>query len=244
MKKLLFVIAGAMLLSTSCIRIAVNTVKGEGEIITESRTFDVDSVSALGVSSGFDVVLDSSVEPGVVEITTYQNVLELVEIKVENGSLEIGMRSGTSCSAERLEARLSPVGLNIFAVSGGADLMCAEKMAIDGRLVVAVSGGADLDFADVAADEAVVAVSGGADVDINGVCRHLEAAVSGGADADLSDLCAETVKADASGGADLEVYATVSYVIEASGAADVEYRDTGAKLDIDSSGAADVKPMD
>ena len=244
MKKLLFVIAGAILLATSCIRVAVNTVKGEGEIVTESRTFDVDSVSALGVSSGFDVVLDSSVEPGVVEITTYQNVLELVEIKVENGSLEIGVRSGTSCSAERLEARLSPVGLNIFAVSGGADLMCAEKMAIDGRLVVAVSGGADLDFADVAADEAVVAVSGGSDVDINGVCRHLEAAVSGGADADLGDLCAETVKADASGGADLEVYATVSYVIEASGAADVEYRDTGAKLDIDSSGAADVKPMD
>lgn len=244
MKKIMFAVVGLVVLASSCVDIVVSTVHGEGEIVTENRTFDPSSVSALAVSSGFDVVLDSSVEPGVVEITTYQNIVEYVDVEVKDGSLDIGMRSGNSYSTERLEARLSPVGLNTFAVSGGADVMCAEKVTFEGNFILAVSGGADVDFADVVADEAIVAVSGGADVDVNGVCRHLNVAVSGGADADLGDLCAESVEASASGGADLEIYATASYVIEASGAADVEYRDTGAKLDVKSSGAADVEPMD
>ena len=243
MKKIVFVLLGTMILATSCVSIVVNSVRGEGEVVVENITFDPSSVQALGVSSGFDVVLDSSVEPGVVEITTCKNIMEYVEVEVSNGSLEIGMRRGNSYDVERLEARLSPVGLSTFAVSGGVDMICSEPLNIEGTMVMAVSGGADVDFAEVVAAKAVVAVSGGADVELRGGCRELEVAVSGGADVDLGEFCAESVKAEASGGADLDIYATVSYVIDASGAADVEYRNSGATTDIESSGAAEVTSM-
>ena len=84
MKKLLFVVVCAMTLSTSCIRIATG-VKGEGEIVTENIPYDASSVSAIGVSAGFDVVFDSSIEPGIVQVTTNKNIMEYVEIGVNNG---------------------------------------------------------------------------------------------------------------------------------------------------------------
>jgi hypothetical protein len=75
---------------------------------------------------------------------------------------------------------------------------------------------------------------------MRGACNALEVEVSGGADVELGGLCAKSVVANASGGADLEVFATDSYKLDASGAADVEYHETGAKVDADSSSAADI----
>jgi hypothetical protein len=106
------------------------------------------------------------------------------------------------------------------------------------NLVLAVSGGADVDFNQLNANDIDLAVSGGADVEMRGACNTLEAEVSGGADVELGGLCAKRVVANASGGADLEVFATESYKLDASGAADIEYHDTGAKVDADSSSAA------
>ena len=220
MKNLLLVAVCAMTLLSSCVNIVVNSVKGEGEIVTESIASAASSVSAIGVSAGFDVVFDSSIEPGIVQVTTNKNIMEYVEIGVNDGSLDIGMRRGNSYDVERLEARLSPEGFTVFAVSGGADLSSGEPLQIG-------SG-------------AVFAVSGGADVDLSLSCLNLVLAVSGGADVELGGLVAKSVVANASGGADLEVFATDSYKRDASGAADVEYHETGAKVDADSSSAADI----
>ena len=220
MKNLLLVAVCIITLSTSCVNIVVNSIKGEGEIVTESIVYDATSVSAIGVSAGFDVVFDSSIEPGIVQVTTNKNIMEYVEIGVNDGSLDIGMRRGNSYDVERLEARLSPEGFTVFAASGGADLSSVEPLNVG--------------------DDVIFAVSGGADVDLSLSCLNLVLAVSGGADVELGGLCAKSVVANASGGADLEVFATESYKLDASGAADIEYHDTGAKVDADSSSAADI----
>lgn len=259
MKNLLLVAVCAMALLSSCVNIVVNSVKGEGEIVTESIAYDASSVSAIGVSAGFDVVFDSSIESGIVQVTTNKNIMEYVEIGVNNGSLDIGMRRGNSYDVERLEARLSPEGFTVFAASGGVNLSSVEPLqigsgavfAVSGgadvdlslsclNLVLAVSGGADVDFNQLNANDIDLAVSGGAGVEMRGACNALEVEVSGGADVELGGLCAKSVVANASGGADLEVFATDSYKLDASGAADIEYHDTGAKVDADSSSAADI----
>ena len=169
------------------------------------------------------------------------------------------MRRGNAYDVERLEARLSPEGFTVFAASGGVNLSSVEPLqigsgavfAVSGgadvdlslsclNLVLAVSGGADVDFNQLNANDVNLAVSGGADVEMRGACNALEVEVSGGADVELGGLCAKSVVANASGGADLEVFATESYKLNASGAADIEYHDTGAKVDADSSSAADI----
>jgi hypothetical protein len=259
MKKLFVVALCAMALSVSCIRIVTNNVVASGQVTTQEIRFDAAGVEALGLKAGFDVVLDCSVEPGVVLVTTYDNIFEFVEVEVENGSLEIGMKSNNAYSVDVLEARLSPEGFKTFAVSGGANLSSVEPLnvgndvifAVSGgadvdlslsclNLVLAVSGGADVDLNELSANDINLAVSGGADVEMRGACNALEVEVSGGADVELGGLCAKSVVANASGGADLEVFATDSYKLDASGAADVEYHDTGAKVDADSSSAADI----
>lgn len=215
MKRLSFVVLSLMLFAVACFPI----VKGQGEIVTERRTYDV-HVEGLAVSSGIDVVLDSTLAPGEAMVTTSQNIMEYVEIEVSGDSLNIGMRRGQSYNVDKLEVRLSPEGFTTFAVSGGAELESLEALDIDGDMTIAVSGGADLT--------------------LRGRCRNLSVAASGGADVNLADMCAERVLAAASGGADLEVYATTAYEINASGGADVEYRATSATTTIHSSGGAEI----
>ena len=260
MRKLLFVALGVVTLFSSCIRIVTRGVRGEGEVVMECRTFDTSGVNALSVSSGFDVILDSSVEPGVVQVSTYENILEYVKIDVDNGSLNIEMRGGVFCDVDVLEVRLSPAEFNVFVISGGVDMTCVEPLntssdvifAISGgadvelglscdNLTIAASGGADVCFDKLDAKDIKLAASGGADVEFIGSCTTLNVEVSGGADSNLRDLQAVHVVANASGGADLAIWATGSYEICASGAADVWYRNTGATVVADSSGGADVK---
>ncbi len=216
MKRLSFVALSAMLFAVSCFPV----IKGEGDVITEQRTFDT-PIEGLAVSSGIDVILDSSVPVGEARIITSQNIMEYVVIETQNNSLRVEMRRGNGYDVDRLEVRLSPEGLTSFAVSGGAELECLDELVVDGNIAIAVSGGAD--------------------VELRGSCRELSVAVSGGADAHLGELCAEKVSAAASGGADLEVYATTSYDINASGGADVEYRLTSATVKTYASGGADIR---
>ena len=259
MKKLLFVAVCSVFLATSCIRVVTSSVVGSGQVTTTEMNNNAAGVESLVLSSGFDVVFDKTIEPGVVQIKTHENIVEYVVVEVSDGSLEIKMRPNVACNAEVLEARLSPEGFNIFAVSGGADLSSVEPLQVGAdvifaasggadvdlslscmNLVLAVSGGADVDFQQLNANDIKLAVSGGADVEMRGACNALEADVSGGADVELGGLRAKSVVANASGGADLEVYATDSYELNASGAADIEYYDTGAKVDADSSSASDI----
>ena len=259
MRKLLFVGVCLMVLATSCIRVVSAVVVGNGQVTTTKMNYDAEGVRSLALSSGFNVVFDKTIEPGTVQITTYENVVEYVVVDVSNGSLEIKMKPNVSYDIDVLEARLSPEGFTVFAVSGGVDLSSVESLQIGSEvvfaasggadidlslsclnLVLAVSGGANVDFNELSANDINLAVSGGADVEMNGVCNALKADVSGGADVELGGLRAKSVVADASGGADLEVFAIDSYELKASGAADVEYHETGAKVDADSSSAADI----
>lgn len=262
MKKIIFAVIGLAMLSTSCIRIVVNNVAGSGEVVTEKIAFEAEGLESLALSSGFDVVLDSSIEPGVVEITTYENIIEFVEVKVDQNTLNIAMRQGNSYNIDQLQARLAPADFRVFAISGGVDLSSVEPLNVDGdmifsvsggadvdlkakccNLALAVSGGADVDIRELSATDVNVAISGGADVEMSGECNNLSAEVSGGADVDLGLLRAQSVVASASGGADLEVYATASYQLNASGAADIEYHDIGAAVKADATGAADISPV-
>lgn len=263
MKKIIFTVAGIAMLATSCMRIVVNSIVGSGEVITEKIAFRAEGLESLALSSGFDVMLDSSVEPGAVEITTYQNIMEYVEVEVDQSTLNIGMRQGNSyIDIEMLQARLAPADFRVFAISGGVDLSSVEPLNVEGDMIfavsggadvdlkakccdlaLAVSGGADVDIRELSATNVNVAVSGGADVEMSGECNNLSAEVSGGADVDLGLLRAQSVVASASGGADLEVYATASYQLNASGAADIEYHDIGATVKADATGAADISPV-
>jgi hypothetical protein len=87
----------------------------------------------------------------------------------------------------------------------------------------------------------VIEASGGADVNGSGATESYRLQASGGSDVDLVDLQASTVEIEASGGSDVSIFASESITGEASGAADVQIFGNPTSVNIEESGAADVK---
>ncbi len=240
MKKLIIVSIVVSFIATSCISITINKnlVRGEGEPVTELRSYEGD-ITGLAISSCVDVVLDNAIEPGTAQVTTSPNIMEYVELKVEGPLLCIGLNRDRSYHVDKLEVRVSPRLLSNFAISGGASLESGELVALDGDVMLAASGGADVDIYGNF-EKLNVAASGGADIELCGSCDMLSVAVSGGCDASLDELVAEVAHVTASGGADLSLYATKEYHIQASGGADVRYILSEASVNLSSSGGADI----
>ncbi len=232
MKRLLTILTATLCLASCTIVIGE---RAKGEIIEKTLTISDEPV-ALAISHGFDVVVDATLPRGEVRVTTHSDIMDMVDIRVEEATLNIKLKS-TKLRAETLSVRVPEYDYNTVAISGGADLQWHDSKAK--MLTVAASGGADVDIVTVS-ELVTLSVSGGADVELKGSSKQLSVAASGGADVDTSELKAENVEVSASGGADVDVYASNSLTVEASGGADVSYEGNPATKNINTSGAADV----
>lgn len=232
MKRLLTILTATLCLASCTIVIGE---PAKGEIIEKSIAISGEPV-ALAISHGFDVVVDPTLPRGEVRVSTHSDLMDLVEIRMEDATLNIKLKS-TTLRAKTLSVRVPEYDFNTVAISGGADLEWHNCKA--NTLTVAASGGADAEITTLS-ERVTLAVSGGANVELKGSSKQLSIAASGGADIDTSELKAESVEVSASGGADVEVYATSSLSVEASGGADVSYTGNPATKSINTSGAADV----
>lgn len=217
MRRIFFFLLCLPVLAVSC---NLNVVIGDDVEVMERRDFD-SSATAIAVSMGFDVVLDSSVELGVVEVVTSQNIMEYVEVYVEDGTLHIGLAKDNSYHVDTLEARLSPALFRSFAVSGGSEIE-------------------SYDLIDTT-DDIAIAASGGSEVTLKGRCNGVAVAVSGGSDVDLEELEAQHVSAAVSGGSDLSVYAVKGLEVSATGGSEVEYKGEPIIKDFKTSGGSSIE---
>ena len=234
MKRIVTIQTAALCLASCTIVVGE---QAKGEIIEKTFTISGEP-EALAISNGFDVVVDATLPRGEVRVTTHSDLMDLVDISVENATLNIKLKS-SKLYAKTLSVRVPEYDYNTVAISGGADLQWHNSKAK--ALTIAASGGADAEIT-THSETVTLAVSGGADVELMGSSKHLSVAASGGADVDTSELKAESVEVSASGGADVDVYASNSLTVEASGSSDVSYEGNPATKNISSSGAADVEP--
>lgn len=202
MKRLLTILTATLCLASCTIVIGE---PAKGEIIEKSIAISGEPV-ALAISHGFDVVVDPTLPRGEVRVSTHSDLMDLVEIRMEDATLNIKLKS-TTLRAETLSVRVPEYDFNTVAISGGADLEWHTCKA--NTLTVAASGGADAEITTLS-ERVTLAVSGGANVELKGSSQQLSVSASGGADVDTSELKAESVEVSASGGADVEVYATNS----------------------------------
>lgn len=205
---------------SSCITISIGE-PAVGPVEERTITIGEKEITAIAVSSGADVIVDSTVARGEVRVLTHTDIFDNLKIEVEDSTLDIGLKSG-QLRTTTFEVRVPAYNYNVAALSGGSDL----------------------EWEGCNANDLTVAVSGGADIEICGRCTNLVVAASGGADADFEELIAESVSVAASGGADVIVYATKSLEINASGGADVYYGGNPANKSINKAGGADVSAID
>lgn len=208
----LFLIMG----TTSCM---FDGVKGDGHVVSKSRKISNDFVR-INASRGLDVYITKSKRISL-EVEADENLHELIETEVRNGTLYI-TASKNIYSASAKKIHLSVNHVNGINVNSGAEVYSENTFSTD-KLVINASSGAHAKM-DLKVDELTCESSSGSEIRITGETNYLKASSSSGSDIDAYELIAKSCKAQASSGSDIHVNVTESFDGNASSGADIQYK--------------------
>ena len=131
--------------------------------------------------------------------------------------------------------------LKELEVSGAVEVVSKNKLTCS-RLKIDLSGAVETQL-ELSAGTVSVETSGAVELDLKGDCNHLDIETSGAAEVRAQDLKAESCSVETSGASSVDVRALKALRISSSGASNVTYRGEPEKLEVETSGASEVRKI-
>lgn len=213
------------------------TIKGNGTKLnrhykaTPFKTLDCSTYAKIEVVSGANYSVDISGD---------ENIVNLIQVKIKNGTLRIAYDRDNITINQKVEVTITmPTALSNLNVSGQADVEL--KVMIDHDYFYAdISGMGMVKAENVMTNKLKIDNSGMGNISITGTCTDLEVDNSGMGKIDLKELNAENVKCNNSGMGKVDVYASSSAIINCSGMGAINYYGNPDKVKTDCSGMGKV----
>ena len=207
-------VAGAMVVVSLLAACDLTGIAGSGPVTSETRS--AQAFSRVEVGNGIEVTVQIAQTPSI-NVQAQENLLKLIETRVDGQTLRIGATSQFHSSPMPRVTLTTPT-LDSIALSGGSQ----------GR----VDGLANQAFR--------VELNGGAALTASGTTRDLTVDASGGATAALKDLRAGVATLEVSGGATTQVNASDEVRGDVSGGGQAIVAGTG-RLNVTSSAGGEVR---
>ena len=221
MKKLLFL--AALVTFTSCLVMDVNIGNG----VSVNTEISVGDFEAIALHGSLDIIFTQTEGNQEVTLTCDENLVGYYDIRVEGGTLEIGVKRGAILKP-RTKSYLtiqSPTVKGI-SVSGSGDCKITSPLACDGDFKLKVSGSGS-----ILAEGTVK-------------CRDFSSSISGSGKITVSGVLAETAKFKESGSGstsvDLLTAGGITATISGSGGIRLVCKDAG-DIDVSISGSGSVR---
>ncbi|MBX2997025.1 MAG: DUF2807 domain-containing protein [Caldilineaceae bacterium] len=204
-----------MLLLAGC-----TVVTGSRNVVSEPR--EVSNFTAVALSgSGNLTITQGEAETLVVEAD--DNLLELIETEVRNGTLHLGFRSGVNLinPSRAVQYRLTVRDLNALTVSGSGNARVGSLVGEE--MTIIVSGSGDVQIDRLTAGAVTVTISGSGDVDLVGAAEQQSITVSGSGQYRAADLASNSANVQISGSGNTTLWVAESLDVNVSGSGNVEY---------------------
>lgn len=216
--RVIFVIAGVLLVTTSsCIKDLLCVV-GDGYLVTETRR--TTSFDELMNTTSFDVIYKQADTFGI-SISAEENIMNYIETNVFDERLEIRTSPATIC----LDYNEKPVitvssPLLRKVVNSGSGSLIADRLT-GGTVTIKNSGSGDISAELAECDDFESSLTGSGDIDIQAlICLSSDMVISGSGNTSVSGNCGTThIKVSGSGnfyGSGMEAN-TASVIISGSG---------------------------
>lgn len=215
-------------------------VKGDGDVVTESR--NVGDYDEIEVSHIFKVTLVRGSE-GTLTLEGEENLLDYVVTRVSGDRLKITVEKGVqlepSKRSDGILVRVPVKDLDRVEVSGAADLTSNETFDFP-RMRLECSGAGEIRMA-MRSEDIQISASGASDIRLKGRAERLEIEASGASNVRAFDLQAEEVDAGVSGASDVRVHATERLEANASGAGSIRYKGDPERVNERASRGASIR---
>jgi hypothetical protein len=216
-------------------------VVGSGRLASETRP--VGDFEAIATRGSIKLLVRQGSREAV-EVKADDNVLPLVETRVEDGrqgrTLVIGLKKGYALrSSSDIVVSVDVVKLKVLSSSGSGEIR-VEALKTP-TLTVDLAGAADAKIGSLQTDELSVSISGSGDVDANGSATRLKISIAGSGDARLSKLQSDEVTVGIAGSGDAAVVANKTLSVSIAGSGDVSYQGNGQIIKSSIAGSGSVQ---
>lgn len=193
-------------------------IKGSGVSKTETR--DIEDFEKIHFNGAGTVNLTFG-ESSSLEVSGDDNLLPLIETKVENGKLVISPTES-----------INPKSKLVFNV-----------VVVDLKEVT-VAGAASMDIEEAASDSLKIQVSGAAEVTGSGAVDQLDISISGAGSIGLKEMKSKDLKISVSGAASATVYASESLDAKLSGVGSISCHGNPENVEKSTSGLGTISILD
>jgi len=225
--------------ASSAVLVALLGGAGAASAAAEDR--DVPAFDSVHVASGIRATISIGARRPV-HLEADKAVLEVIETRVEDGTLHIGFKPRSRLwNAGEVVATVQTPELHAVAGSGGA--VVRATFTRFARSAISAGGGSEIHVRGVDARELAMEGSGGAVLDVAGRAEMLELQLSGGSRLDGRQLEAVDVDVQGSGGSVAGVRASGKVRGNLSGGSEMHVRG-GARTRVATSGGSEISVDD
>lgn len=217
-------------------------VKASKNYVT--KQIKVSDFDQIAVSGSLDVSYTQQSGKPKVEIYTSDNIVDLLDIYVKNGKLNLGFKKNVKVSYNKLEIRVTSEDLNAVNVAGSGDFKFTNGLKTD-QLKMNVAGSGDITASNIQCSQGFTAnVAGSGDIE----CKQLKAAdmdisVAGSGDLKIENALVTSVNASVAGSGTVKISGSAdkaNYSVAGSGdlyANDFKVQNISASV----AGSGDIK---
>jgi hypothetical protein len=201
---------------TSC-----EKIKGEGGIITESRS--VDQFHSVGLSISATVYFTQSSEYSL-HISGQDNVLDKIETKIEGDELVIKLKNHVVLGKhEPITVYVTGPDVTGLNISGSGDIFNQETWTAD-EISLKISGSGNIRLNNVISDKINANISGSGNIKADAGSANIEdLTISGSGTIDLRNLVSENAYTKTSGSGDTYLHADSLLEVTISGSGNIWY---------------------
>jgi hypothetical protein len=220
-------------------RLAVLAAVSLVSVASQARTQDreVGSFSAVRVASGIHATVDVGPRKPV-RIEADDEVLPLLDVRVQDDELVIGFKPDTHWTGDRsVRVAVQTPELRAISASGGAEIRASFTRGSDAELDA--SGGSVVKARGIDAARLHVQASGGSVLEVAGTADALHLQLSGGSQLHGRELSVKDLDVQASGGSEAEMRADGRVNGNLSGGSQVHVRGRATSR-VNTSGGSEV----
>ena len=194
MKRLTTIISMFLLLACSTFGFAENqfsifggkTVKASNRYVT--KDIRVSNFNKIELSGSPDVIYRQKAGKPSVEVYTSDNIVDLLDIYVKDGTLVVKFKKGVHVSYNKLEIRVSSERINDIRIAGSGDIKLAGHIKTD-DMNISIAGSGDINGENISSTGGFkVSIAGSGDTELNNIhCNDLSLSIAGSGDMKINN---------------------------------------------------------
>ncbi len=212
-----------------------NSIKGDGNVVTESRNNDT-PFTGIEVGQGLDLEIEQSTQKSITVIAD-KNLQNHIATDINGGVLSISCDANIrSASSKKVVVKL-PVISSIQVTSGAT----AKGLGLikSNNLELVSSSAGDLKL-QIEAENVSIQSSSGSTIKVKGKALKVETQSSSGSNIEAEELMANNIISEASSGSSTDVYPIENLKADASSGASIQYHNTPKSMDKQASSGGSV----